>query len=75
MHVTQDPASWKAGYASGFAGELAALPQASVTDKLAWTSGRIEGLADLEFGRPSRLNVTAPPRAGEDDASLHLKPR
>lgn len=56
--VRIDPESWQAGYRSAYerAGPASVPPG---TDPLSWSSGRIEGAADREAGRPSQLDPPA----------------
>ena len=59
--IKQDPASWLAGYRSGYLGEPSTTRRPpGAPDSLAWTSGRIEGTADREAGKPSQADPPAP---------------
>jgi hypothetical protein len=48
--VTQDAASWQAGYKAGHGGATSDKPPPGV-DALSWASGAIEGKADRAAGK------------------------
>jgi hypothetical protein len=60
--VSQDEASWTAGYLAGHSGKPADAPPD--VDRLAWISGLIEGKADRDAGRvrPLSRKPPTPPR-------------
>jgi hypothetical protein len=49
--ITQEPASWQAGYNAGMSGGPLACPP-EVADPLAYASGYIEGKAATARGQP-----------------------
>lgn len=58
--IRLDPESWTAGYRSGYTSrQPASVPHG--LDGLSWSSGRIEGQADRESGRPSQVDPPAEP--------------
>lgn len=58
--VTQDVASWRAGYQAGHSGQSMATPPPGA-DPLAYASGVIEGQADRHSGKVRLLAVKLSP--------------
>ena len=59
--VTQDAASWEAGYKAGHSAQPSDAPPPG-DDPLSWSSGIIEGKADREVGRVRPLLRKPPTR-------------